>query len=215
MECIDYMSEKFRRSGYSDEELTICREKALGLKRCDILQKTQDKDDETTKSEENILTFVINHDPDMAKYLKSFFRDNSGTIKQLIGECKIIISERKNPNIASLTFAKSSFSTVESTLSTHQKCGVRRCQTCPVMNLPRKITLNNIPVKLDFSLDCMSENCIYVAMCKFCNCEFYLGKTVNMVRTRFNGHRGCFKLENCKYTDSALSMHIAHLRCPS
>ena len=76
------------------------------------------------------------------------------------------------------------------------------------MNLPRKIMLNNIPVKLDFPLNCMSENCIYVAMCKFCNCEFYLGKTVNMVRTRFNGHRGCFKLENCKYTDSALSMHI-------
>ena len=81
------------------------------------------------------------------------------------------------------------------------------------MKEPKKVTLNNVEIKLDFSLNCMTENCIYVALCTICDCEFYLGKTVNMARTRFNGHRGCFKLKNSKYSDSALSMHIfeAHI----
>ena len=77
------------------------------------------------------------------------------------------------------------------------------------MNVPRNVVLlNHVPVKLDYSLNCMSENCIYVAICKICQFEFYLGKTINMTRTRLNGHIGCFKTVNFKFNDSALSMHI-------
>ena len=37
--------------------------------------------------------------------------------------------------------------------------------------------------------------------------QFYFGQSTNPIRTRFNGHRGCFKLKDYKYTQSALSQH--------
>ena len=207
-EAIEYMSEKFKRSGYSDKELAECKEKALNLNRTDILMKHCSDKKDKTETDDNILTFVINHDPDMVKHLKSFLNQNDATLKHLTGDKKIVISERKSANIASLTFAKSSFSSVEKIFNESQKCGSGRCQTCPVMNLPKNITLNGVPIKLDFSLNCSSECCIYVAVCKFCKFGYYLGQTATMARTRFNGHRGCFKIPNAKYNDSALSMHI-------
>ena len=38
--------------------------------------------------------------------------------------------------------------------------------------------------------------------------EFYFGQTATAAHLRFNGHRNCFKIENCKYDLSALSHHI-------
>ena len=166
------------------------------------------KKEDTKTGYKQIITCVINHDPNMVKHLKSFFVQNSDVFKQIMGDRKIIISERKGPNMASLTFAKSSFSSIEKLTNTTQKCGTSRCKTCPLMNLPKINLLNHISVKLDFSLNCMCENCIYLAICKICLHQFYLGQTINMARTRFCGHRDCFKLDNCKYTKSALSLHI-------
>ena len=78
------------------------------------------------------------------------------------------------------------------------------------MNAPKNIRLNNFPLKLDFSLNCQTENCIYVALCKNCKAleSFYIGQTINMARSRFNNHRSCFKSDSsCKLNDSALSLH--------
>ena len=49
---------------------------------------------------------------------------------------------------------------------------------------------------------------MYIAVCKYCVCEFYIGQTINPAHIRFNGHRSCFKLNNFKYEQSALSQHI-------
>ena len=38
--------------------------------------------------------------------------------------------------------------------------------------------------------------------------EFYFGQTTNALHLRFNGHRSCFKTENLKFNDSALSYHV-------
>ena len=69
-------------------------------------------------------------------------------------------------------------------------------------------------VKLDFTLNCKSSNCIYLAVCRHCSDrEFYFGQTTTALHIRFNGHRSCFKTENLKFNDSALSYHVytAHL----
>ena len=78
------------------------------------------------------------------------------------------------------------------------------------MNTPKNIYLNKVHIKLDFSLNCASENCIYVALCKNCRAfmSFYFGQTVNVSRIRFNNHRDCFKYDHkCKYKKSAMSLH--------
>ena len=72
------------------------------------------------------------------------------------------------------------------------------------------VNINGLKVKLDFTLDYKSKNCIYVAICRLCNKQaFYFGQTTTPLHTRFNGHRGCFKTNNLKFNnDSALSHHI-------
>ena len=66
-----------------------------------------------------------------------------------------------------------------------------------------------IKVKLDFTSDCKSSNCIYLAVCRHCPTrEFYFGQTTNALHLRFNGHRSCFKTGNLKFNDSALSYHV-------
>jgi len=61
--CIEHMEKKFIDSGYSREELLPCKEKALALDRDTILREHRSTG--MFVGEEDILTFVINHDPDM------------------------------------------------------------------------------------------------------------------------------------------------------
>ena len=194
--CIDHMYKKFVSSGYSNEELDKCKTKALALNRDEIIENHLQKNE--NDDENSILTFVINHDPQMSVHIKSFLKKETDTLKKLIGDKRIIISERRSANTASLTFAKSSFSTTAKIFKSTQKCGSARCKTCSIMNAPKNIRLNNFPLKLDFSLNCQTENCIYVALCKNCKAleSFYIGKTINMARSRFNNHRSCFKSDS-------------------
>ena len=53
---------------------------------------------ETITVEEDLLTFVINHDPDMVKTLRNFLLSKQDLLLQLIGSRKIVISERRSPN---------------------------------------------------------------------------------------------------------------------
>ena len=73
-----------------------------------------------------------------------------------------------------------------------------------------KVKLKELKISLDFSLDCKCELCVYLAICKHCPSmtQFYFGQSINPNHIRFNGHRGCFKLLNDKYFQSALSQHI-------
>ena len=99
--------------------------------------------------------------------------------------------------------------------SENQECnGHGGCKTCEVISLPKKVTLwkNNparkVTVKLDFRCNCVTENCIYLYVCKLCkeNDGFYVGQTTNTCRDRANGHRGDFNYKD--FRKSALSHHV-------
>ena len=69
--------------------------------------------------------------------------------------------------------------------------------------------IREVKLNLDYSLNCKSANCIYIAVCKYCvPCEFYVGQTINPLHIRLNNHRACFKLGSFKYEQSALSVHV-------
>ena len=134
---------------------------------------------------------------------------------RLGGSTRIIVAERRNGNIASMLFAKSSFSQAVVPIGTDQKCeGGNGCKSCGMMNLKKHVTLwkdhpvYKTKIKLDFRCDCVTESVIYLYICKLCdsNESFYVGQTVNSARGRASGHRGCFKSR--KYTKSALSHHV-------
>ena len=78
----------------------------------------------------------------------------------------------------------------------------------------KKVTLwkddpqREVTVKMDFRCNCVTENCIYLYVCKLCkdNNGFYVGQTTNTCRVRANGHRSNFNFKD--YSKSALSHHI-------
>ena len=82
------------------------------------------------------------------------------------------------------------------------------------MSLPKRVTLwkNNparkVTIKLDFRCNCVTENCIYLYVCKLCkeNEGFYVGQTTNTCRERANGHRADFNYKD--FRKSALSQHV-------
>ena len=152
----------------------------------------------------------------MSSKIKEILNENQQDINTLLGEdTRLIVAERRNNNIASTLFAKSSFSLCPKLVGVDQKCrGGHGCMTCCLMDLsPTVVIWKNRPtyrqtVKLDFRCDCVTEHVIYIYLCKHCenNDNFYVGQSVNSARDRANGHRSHFN--KISYKKSALSHHI-------
>ena len=127
----------------------------------------------------------------------------------------MLVAARRNANTASLTFAKSSFSNEIVVPKSNQMCGSGRgCMICPIMKLPKNVTLwenhprYQITLSLDFRYNCLSEHILYLYICKWCknNESFYVGQSINTCRQRANGHRSKFTPN--LFLKSALSCHI-------
>ena len=82
-----------------------------------------------------------------------------------------------------------------------KKCGVSRCRTCPFLDECNFFNSNSTGLKYfprtsgEESLNCKSENIIYLIYCKTCNFQ-YIGETKNRLQTRFNGHKSNIKMGN-------------------
>ena len=197
-------------------QFQLQQEKALQLDRKEILKTSRSTDDLPPCQPIRQLTFVINRDDHMCKGIKKILQENQHDINVLLGgPTRVIVAERRNSNIASMLFAKASFSQDIVPVGTDQKCnGKNGCLTCRTMNLKKSVVLwKNHPVyrttiRLDFRCNCTTENVIYLFVCKWCeaNDSFYVGQTVNSARGRANGHRSNFNSK--AYTKSALSYHI-------
>ena len=81
---------------------------------------------------------------------------------------------------------------------------------CDILDIDRTVVVNDVVVKMDYSLNCGTEFIVYLYLCRHCDnpCRdgFYFGQSVNCLRERNNGHRACFNEE--LYKKSALSYHI-------
>ena len=210
---IDNMMCKFINSGYDRDDLLVAKEKALQIDRVAVLMNANNSPGSIhPKSGDNTLTFVINHDRKGSSQIRNIMKDNQEMINYLFGrEIRVIVAERRNPNTASLLFAKSGFAKEVCRSFDTQACGSRHgCLTCDVMAIERSVVINGVTVKLDYSLDCGSEFVIYLYLCEHCEnpCQegFYFGQSVNCVRTRANGHRAAFTED--LYEKSALAYHI-------
>ena len=214
-QSITYMAKKFIDSGYKQTEIDAAREKALQLDRKEILGPAKITEDMPSQSSRQ-LTFVINRDGYMCKSVKKILADNKHDIETLLGQpTRIIVAERRTNNIASMLFAKSSFSRNIIPVGIDQECkGGNGCLCCKMMRLERNVVLwkdhpaYKTTVRLDFRCNCTTENVIYLYICKLCesNTSFYVGQTIGSARGRANGHRSSFN--NKAYTKSALSYHI-------
>ena len=86
-ECIEYIAEKLKNSGYKTKEIDDAKKRALTLKRDDLLQP---KEKRTTNDNENDapkqLTFTVNRNEDMTKKIKAILQDNQLDIETLLGD---------------------------------------------------------------------------------------------------------------------------------
>lgn len=87
-----------------------------------------------------------------------------------------------------------------------KKCNKPRCLTCKHMvEKTHSITINNISVEFNSSMNCRSKNVIYIITC--CNCQqFYVGETCNSLNLRVNLHRQ--HIANSNYGQSHVSIHL-------
>ena len=211
LQCIERMENKFILSGYKKEDLLKPKARALALDRSSVLNNTINDTNERPMVKSDVMAFVIYQYPALRRELTQFFRDYEDDLRQLVGDVRFVVSERKHPNTASLLFGKSSFSQLKPVLHTSQKCHRSNCLSCVSMNLPKQLVINNVMIKMDYHCDCSSDSVIYLARCKTCvgtvneEKSFYFGQTVSKCRTRLNGHREKFKIS--KYDESALSNH--------
>ena len=205
---IQRMYDKFLNSGYKEEHLIAARDRAISLNRCDILQQA----DSCLLSEDpKVITCVINQNPELKHEINTFFKDHDNELKKLLGDVKLIVSERRYVNTAGLLFKKNGFSQNIKPVLNSQKCSSKRCMTSQTMNLAPKVAVNGKTVQLDFRQTCSTEYVIYLATCKLCGHDkridnFYFGQTINSTMCHCNSHRDKFKINN--YEKSALSLHI-------
>ena len=106
-----------------NDEIKNARDKAMLLNTHDILvpSKKKVKPADTDKK----LTFLIYHNEIMVKNTKRVVKECQSDIDRLIGKTRIVVAERRNGNIGSCVFAKSSFSTQETTLNWRKTKNVR------------------------------------------------------------------------------------------
>ena len=214
-DCIQYIAEKLQNSGYKTNEIEYAMKRALNLKRDDLLQPKKICMMEDGVDTQKQLTFTVNRNDEMAKKIRAILKDNQCDIDKLLGgPTRLIVAEKKNNSTASLVFGKSSFSKCVMEKAVNQECSVNGCMTCEVMGLPTSVTLwkndpkRKVTVKMDMRCNCVTENCIYLYVCKLCknNDGFYVGQTTNTCRSRANGHRSDFNYID--YSKSALSYHV-------
>ena len=215
LQCIEYIAQKLRNSGFLQMEIENAKEKALELDRKAILNADNDGRRKEACTDKQ-LTFMINRNGYMCKEIKRVIKECNPEIDRLLGtKTRIIIAERNNSSIGSEVFAKSSFSKAEDIIKDTQRCNNGNgCMTCDIMKLKKNVTLwkDNAAykrtIKLDFKCDCLTECVIYLYVCNICknNESFYVGQTQNCMQSRANGHRTGFN--PITYTKSALSYHI-------
>ena len=116
----------------------------------------------------------MNRDGFMCKSVKKILDNNKHDIEILLGgSTRIIIADRRNSNNASMLFSKYSFSKSFVPIGSSQKCNGRNgCMCCGMMNIKRSVLLwDDHPayrtnVRLDFRCTCITENVVYLYICK-------------------------------------------------
>ena len=110
----------------------------------------------------------------------------------------IKVVTRRAPNLKDILFKRKAIalsSTVETTQGTvpctgpnERKRGAK-CQCCKLVSRNTSVTNNGRTVSASGG-NCLSNNIIYAATCSLCpGNNVYVGKTVNKLRERLNGHR--------------------------
>ena len=190
------LANKLKMCGYPEGLVHSAVERAKELTTAELRKcrsKNEDKD---------LITFVHTYDP--------CYPGLFGKIKSLISrlytsrECRSIfggtriIDSRREPLSLLRIFQHSRFddSRRTSVVRGVSKCGFKNCKTCYNIMEVDKVFFNNsgISYKINYRMNCMVRNVIYVIICNGCG-QSYIGETT-CLRERTNAHRSNSNDEN-------------------
>ena len=112
------------------------------------------------------------------KLFKTLFKDLENDLFPLIGNHRIIVSERRNPNLKDLLFVKKKFTEEDIDRSAISHPCHRNCKTCPMVYLNGVIVIDGIRLTLyPDEGSCTMEDIVYIAYCMVEGCnDFYIGQ---------------------------------------
>ena len=148
--------------------------------------------------------------------MKKFLDDRHDEISAILGEpSRTVVAYKRAPNVSDMLFKRRKFAGVKEDCNedqdvrytdTSQNCKRPRCMACRTMLGLKTVKLGNTEVALDYTLNCVSNNVIYFAQCRYCVNGFYIGQTWQKFSDRLSGHRADFN--EGKEKRSALALHI-------
>ena len=117
--------------------------------------------------------------------LSDTWRDDNGSMKNVV---KVV--SRRAPNLQDILFRRKSLAlTLEGEVGTIQCCA-SGCQTCKLVSNASVLHHRNNIFRTSGG-NCNSFNLVYCFKCKICDI-LYVGKTVDSLKNRVNGHRSKF-----------------------
>ena len=201
---LDKLEGDLERSGHTKAALLKTRERAVEKHNTPKVLETP---------AENSIVCVVNYFYELEQ-LKSILRDVDKDIKHLVGEdVNVMVAARRCPTIRDNVVKNRFFSKDTGTSRPPFKaCKSSRCLTCPIYKSSGSVMINSVVFNISNKFNCKTDNCIYLAVCKFCRekgCSdnAYVGQTTQPLHRRMNGHRACFVLVEAKLEKSALSLH--------
>ena len=130
--------------------------------------------DETRKVAENVNELLS---------LSDTWRDKDvGNVVQVVA--------RRAPNLKDMLFKRRSFCVDPKAEQGTVKCGAKNCMCCKLVSKTPYLNHRNNMYKT-VGGDCNVFNVVYCFQCKLCNI-LYVGKTVDSLKSRANGHRSKF-----------------------
>lgn len=170
---------------------------------------------------ETLRTPTHTSDPDTCTFVSTFNPNNKNMwpiirssldimqsdnrCQRFIHQFNMINSRRQPANLKKLlTKAR-----LETNPPTVKQCQDKRCGTCKFIITGDNFTFkgSNHPFYVKASMDCGSENLLYVLQCQGC-LENYIGQTSDTLRTRMRVHKQ--HINTPEYRKLAVSQHIAN-----
>ena len=193
-EELDICLKHFENSGYEKERLNEIKQRAVS----NINNAVADREENET------LVFPVHHFDGINEF-KGVLRSLDNELKSLIGDVRILFAIKKRSSIGNSVVRNKQLS-FPSIILADQRCNGPGCRQCPLSISQTHVTVNNKSIPLPRTLNCKSNNVIYLWLCRLCSeKEAYFGRTTQECHDRSSGHRGCFSED--KWEKSALSMH--------
>ena len=199
---LDNIKQDFKDGDYPALLLDGCAGKILDLEITNNVEAPVEPADNILET----ITFVVTYSG-YFKEVQSLLHTLVPKFAGLFERSRVVLAGRKNTSTQDLLFKRKHFAMPPTEFLSSNHCGRPGCGSCQLMNPAQELILQGTVFAVSKKANCMSKNCIYVAVCRVCG-DFYIGRTQSIFSVRISGHRKNFNPNLESFKDSALSMHI-------